>query len=787
MKKLNTHSLGIKSYFKTTTPSTSTGDVSEPGTSEDVLPTQNATSNENTSHQLETQSIQHNKPNQPPASFVFPKSTTGSQKQKRSCQAKWFEEFKWLDYDEVRDCLTCFLCKKHLQKLDAEKNKEDAFLSTGFSNWKKALTSFKEHQNSKGHIAALTFELTIPQCGNIVEMTNENNKKQFQENRLCLLKVIESIQYLGRQGLALRGDDNDENSNLMQLLKLRSADVPQLKQWLEKKTEKYTSHDVQNEILILMANQVIRDVADEIRGSFFATICDEYTDIANKEQLTLCLRWVDENFIAHEEFIGFYEVKNIKSDTIVAAIRDALLRIQISLEKCRGQCYDGASNMLGKKSGVAKQISDIQPNAFSTHCHCHCLSLSVKTMTKESEILSTVMDNAAEIAILVKFSPKRERSLDDLIKEIVIEDDEEEKSTSNKISKLSTTRWTVRANCFRKILDNYEVLYTLWNNCLAEGGLTSDIRSRIKGSKDHMETFDLFFGLKLGKLLYSHTDKLSQTLQKEKMSALSSKRIAMLTIETISGMRNQESFDAFYDLCLKESKKIMFLEEPALKRRRKKPRYSVLQYFEGCNSTAEAYYPDSPRDHFREQFYNAIDVLVFSVKERFDQPSFLVFEKLESLLLKALKGEDYSSEMAFVKEKYSSDVDADDLATELSVFKTLFKEKDIEHFYHLINEMKKIGDPEKALLDNVCKICKLLAVNPASSATAERTFSMARRVKTWMRSTMLPARFNAVAVLNFHKKRTDTLDLITIANLFAESNDNRKRIFGRFTENDVNN
>ena len=49
-----------------------------------------------------------------------------------------------------------------------------------------------------------------------------------------------------------------------------------------------------------------------------------------------------------------------------------------------------------------------------------------------------------------------------------------------------------------------------------------------------METFDFYFGLKLGKLLFSHTDKSSQTLQSEKMSAVSSKHLAMLTVETIS-------------------------------------------------------------------------------------------------------------------------------------------------------------------------------------------------------------------------------------------------------------
>ena len=75
-----------------------------------------------------------------------------------------------------------------------------------------------------------------------------------------------------------------------------------------------------------------------------------------------------------------------------------------------------------------------------------------------------------------------------------------------------------------------------------------------------METFDFYFGLKLGKLLFSHTDKLSKTLQSKKMSAVSSKGLAMLTVETISDIHNSESFDTLYDLCLKEIQKIEFVE-----------------------------------------------------------------------------------------------------------------------------------------------------------------------------------------------------------------------------------
>ena len=105
-----------------------------------------------------------------------------------------------------------------------------------------------------------------------------------------------------------------------------------------------------------MANHVIRDLVSKIRGGFFSIICDEYTDISNKEQLTICIQWVDKELEAHENFLGFYDVPDIGAETIVSAIKDVLLKLQLSLVNCRGQYYDGASNMMGHKTGVAKRI-----------------------------------------------------------------------------------------------------------------------------------------------------------------------------------------------------------------------------------------------------------------------------------------------------------------------------------------------------------------------------------------------------------------------------------------------
>ena len=206
------------------------------------------------------------------------------------------------------------------------------------------------------------------------------------------MKIIENLQYFCRQGQAIQGDIEFE-SNFFQLIMLRGRDDDKLVDWLKKKTDKYMSHEIQNEIIAILAHQLLRDLVKNIGSNFFSIIADEYTDVGNQEQLTICLRWVDDQLEAYEDFLGFYNIPNIQSSTIVPVIKDALIRLQLSLSNCRGQCYDGASNMLGKRSGVAKQIQECQSKAHITHCHGHCLALSVKDATKNSKILSDTMSN----------------------------------------------------------------------------------------------------------------------------------------------------------------------------------------------------------------------------------------------------------------------------------------------------------------------------------------------------------------------------------------------------------
>jgi hypothetical protein len=103
-------------------------------------------------------------------------------------------------------------------------------------------------------------------------------------------------------------------------------------------------------------------------------------------------------------------------------------------------------------------------------------------------------------------------------------------------------------------------------------------------------------------------------------------------------------------------------------------------------------------------------------------------------------------------------------------------------FQDILDSVKNFSQPQKHLVSEVITICTLLLVNPATSATGERMFSMARRVKTWLRANMQQQRFNNISLLHCHKERTDRIRLVDVAKEFIDRNENRKRNFGFFKE-----
>lgn len=176
------------------------------------------------------------------------------------------------------------------------------------------------------------------------------------DNRTCLKQIFSSLLFLATQGLAIRGH-NDDASNFVSLLNLRSEDSAELKCWLKRDSYTWCSHGIQNEILDLLAHTVLRQLLALVqKAESYAIICDETADISRKEQFAFCIRFTRNPLEADEIFVGFYEVESTTSAALYSVIKDILLRFNLPLSKCRGQCYDGARNMAGNKTGVQARI-----------------------------------------------------------------------------------------------------------------------------------------------------------------------------------------------------------------------------------------------------------------------------------------------------------------------------------------------------------------------------------------------------------------------------------------------
>ena len=235
-----------------------------------------------------------------------------------------------------------------------------AFITRGYQNWKDAMIAFHNHESSACHKQADDVMIAIPATrSDVGECLSSAVALEKQVNWECFMKLISSIRFLARQGLALKGNGAGEpDSNFIQLLHVRAEDknYGKLTEWMKRKSSKYTSHDIQNEILQVMALTVLRKIVSNIQAENFTILINETTDVSTTEQVVVVFRLVDSFLEVNEDSVGLYKTHSISSDSLCALIKDALLRFNLKLENCKGQCYDGASNMKGHVSGVSTQI-----------------------------------------------------------------------------------------------------------------------------------------------------------------------------------------------------------------------------------------------------------------------------------------------------------------------------------------------------------------------------------------------------------------------------------------------
>ena len=90
-----------------------------------------------------------------------------------------------------------------------------------------------ENMKSSCHKQAVEVMITLlASTIDIGSMLSQENANQRDKNRTMLLKIISTLCFVARRGLALRGDGSEDDGNFIQLLKLNCGEGTIVTEWL---------------------------------------------------------------------------------------------------------------------------------------------------------------------------------------------------------------------------------------------------------------------------------------------------------------------------------------------------------------------------------------------------------------------------------------------------------------------------------------------------------------------------------------------------------------------------
>ena len=348
----------------------------------------------------------------------------GSQKFNKA----WLTEMPWLRYDESLNLCWCSVCVWGLNAdmLPANENKYNFALNsfvTGWNNWHDGKSKLMRHTGAD----AGAIKHNVHHYLESVKAAHENQlmikaqvssrkKQEIQRNRIGLDVIISSIQLLARQGMPLRGHGDEKNTaNIWQEVKLISGFNEDVKSYLNSSGYKFMSVPIQNELLKILGDSVLDVIIKKIKRScWFTCIMDETQDISTLEQVCICIRYIDESDLSvREDFVGFHDIIGTTAVELYDIIK-TINNLGLDMQNCRGQAYDGASNVSGHVSGLQTLVRSQYPKALYSHCAGHNLNLVLNDVAKEVRQCDHIVTLIGKIVVYVKNSAKRKVYFDQI-------------------------------------------------------------------------------------------------------------------------------------------------------------------------------------------------------------------------------------------------------------------------------------------------------------------------------------------------------------------------------------
>jgi len=691
---------------------------------------------------------------------------------KRSFRPDWYNTYLWLEYSQACDAAFCFGCR-HFPSFG--KDAEPAFTSLGFRTWKKAHYSdsgFPKHAKCDFHVTAMVMwseykAMKVCNSGSVLQMQSEAYAKQVSENRHYIKTVAEVLLLTVTQNIAQRGHrehnlcagDNPGNFRRIFELVVRHDSTLSSRFSDGSRVTRYTSKDIQNEIISTMADMVREQILEEVKESvYFSVLVDETKDVSKKEQLSFVIRFFANKQI-NECFVDFKPAEGLDAKSLSVVILRTLQTHGLDVRSgLVGQGYDGASVMSGTNKGVQTLVRESAPFALYTHCYAHKLNLVLVDSCKS---VAEATDFFALLERLYVFTSNSvmHQNWCDVQKELYPNE------PPRQLQRLSDTRWACRVAACRNVRDRLDAVVVM----LEDTAETSSDRAIEARGLLSLIDFKFVLFLLLFCDILGQIHSVSMQLQSSTLDLSAAVDIAKNFVNCLKERRQADnSADSLYsaaeDLCRKcniEAKSM----QPCVRKLPRRLSVSVVTQTVG-NRVAI-----SNSETFRIHCYLPImDCVIAELESRFSHQASSVMLGIQALTPKHPSFLDFEKVKGFAT-LYNGNIE--DIGHELYQLQRLLQRSAQTNLSSLL-ELACFLESYKLAFQEVYRLLNIALVLPVTSVACERSFSSLKLIKTYLRSTMCDNRLSSLAILSVESARSQAINLNSFVDEFDAKHNNRK-------------
>jgi hAT family C-terminal dimerisation region len=393
--------------------------------------------------------------------------------------------------------------------------------------------------------------------------------------------------------------------------------------------------------------------------------------------------------------------------------------------------------MKGHVGGVQKILRDMMPRAVYVHCSNHSLDLVLKKSC-ELRIIIWFFGTLKNIIKFLSKSPKRKRIMKNSA--AIVNDESRRRS----LLKLVETRWVEKQSAvlvFRQLFAAITIaLEHIINEDDEEGA--SLARGYLKSILD----IEFCIPLIIVSRIFALTKPCSELLQTPSCDLIKCYECIEETATLISEMLyDGDQIDKVYDDLM------AFVKEhdipPDIPRR--------------CKKTAKEYFTDT----YHSFLENTLDEL----SSRFSEHQRIVV-RISRLVPRQVSSTKFE-ELKEVIEFYVDDLPSNDLIVieaEFDRWRSFWGSQPEPERPATIEQTLEMVYDKRLFYPNIWRLLELFAILPVSVASAERSFSVLKLIKTYLRNSMGDERLSSLALINIHRFIVnDEEDAIDIVDQFA--------------------